>query len=210
MPKQLLLIRHGESLANIAGRYQGQTYDTSLSPRGRKQAGTVAKILRNYGVTKVLTSPLKRTHETAEIIAAKNGYEVTVDPLLMEMSHGSWEGKMASEFDELEQAALVVWRHSPQRSQMPQGESFDQVLERCRQILAKLKQGEGTVVIVTHDVIIRILAAMALKFPYRRLWDLTLDNAGITTISVSPLKMISLNQNSHLNGLKADITKQAL
>ena len=102
MTKVLHLIRHGESEANRAGIYQGQTYDTPLTKMGVRQAKAVAKILPGVKADVIYTSPLKRTYETAVEIKKVTDLKLKVEDKLLEISHGDWEGKKPEEFDEKE------------------------------------------------------------------------------------------------------------
>lgn len=69
----LILARHGESVANRRGIYQGQTYDTALTALGKRQARVLSKRLKDHKVEGVFTSPLGRALETAKIVAAGFG-----------------------------------------------------------------------------------------------------------------------------------------
>jgi probable phosphoglycerate mutase len=97
----LLLVRHGETDWNAAGRLQGQT-DAPLNEHGRRQAATVAGRLAGDGVAAVYTSDLVRAKETAEIIGATLRLGVVVDPDLRERDWGSWEGLTAAERERVE------------------------------------------------------------------------------------------------------------
>jgi broad specificity phosphatase PhoE len=87
----LLLVRHGETDWNRDGRWQGGS-DTRLNDLGREQARALAERL-DGSIDVLYSSDLARARETAEIVAAKLGLEVHVDPRLRERSFGSWEGR---------------------------------------------------------------------------------------------------------------------
>src|SRR3990167_7819914 len=89
----IVIIRHAESVSNAQGIYQGQTHDTGLSLLGKKQAKALAKRLKIFGVRKIITSPLKRTHQTALAVADETGCKIVVDKTIIETNHGVWEGK---------------------------------------------------------------------------------------------------------------------
>src|SRR3990172_8421642 len=89
----IIIIRHADSVANAQGIYQGQTHDTALSELGKKQAGALAARFKIFGVRKIITSPLKRTHQTARAIADEVGCEMEVNEKIIETNHGVWEGK---------------------------------------------------------------------------------------------------------------------
>jgi broad specificity phosphatase PhoE len=87
----LLLVRHGETDWNAEGRLQGHT-DRPLNDYGRRQAGALAEELAADSIDAAYSSDLARARETAEIVAARLGLAVSVDPGLREKNWGSWEG----------------------------------------------------------------------------------------------------------------------
>ena len=92
----LLLVRHGETDWNAAGRLQGHT-DRPLNEYGRRQARELADRLAGDGIHAVYASDLARARETAEILGARLGLDVVVDPDLREKDWGSWEGLTSDE-----------------------------------------------------------------------------------------------------------------
>ena len=92
----LLLVRHGETDWNAAGRLQGHT-DRPLNVYGRRQARALADRLAGDGIQAVYASDLARARETAEILGARLGLDVVVDPDLREKDWGSWEGLTSDE-----------------------------------------------------------------------------------------------------------------
>jgi broad specificity phosphatase PhoE len=92
----LLLVRHGETDWNAAGRLQGHT-DRPLNEYGRRQARELAERLAGDGIKAVYASDLSRARETAEILGARLGLEVVIDADLREKNWGSWEGLTSDE-----------------------------------------------------------------------------------------------------------------
>jgi|APSaa5957512622_1039677.scaffolds.fasta_scaffold32404_1 phosphoserine phosphatase len=208
MTKVLHLIRHGESEANRAGIYQGQTYDTPLTKMGVRQAKAVAKILPGVKADVIYTSPLKRTYETAVEIKKVTDLKLKVEDKLLEISHGDWEGKKPEEFDEKEKLLLKKWRRNPVGVQMPNGENINDVVKRCCYFIDELP--EGRYIVVAHDLVVRVIASMVLSHDFKYLWKYYLDNCGVTTVSFDPYRLVSLNQNFHLMGVKSVLNRQAL
>jgi len=209
MTKIIYLIRHGESLANKQGVYQGQSIDTGLTELGKKQARAAAEVLTGLKFKTIYTSPLKRAKETAEIIGRQTGLPILENIKLLEINHGSWEGKKINEFNQTEQKLLNRWRKQPDQAQMLKGETLKDVALRCRRFIQSLPSGQEAAVI-THDVIIRVMIIMALKHKLKYIWRYTLDNCGITTLSVNPDKIICVNANNHLINLHPGVNKQVL
>ena len=209
MTKTIYLIRHGESVANKQGIYQGQSIDTGLTELGIKQARAAAKALTGLKFKTIYTSPLIRAKETAQMIGNQTGLPILTNIKLLEINHGSWEGKKINEFNQTEQKLLNRWRKQPDQAQMLKGETLKDVASRCQRFIQSLPDGQETAVI-THDVIIRVMTIMALKHKLKHIWRFALDNGGITTVSFEPNCLISLNQNFHLNRIKSLLNRQAL
>jgi len=116
-------VRHGESEANAARRFAGQS-DSPLTAKGRRQADAVADELEKVPFDRVVSSDLSRTRDTAEVIAKRHGVPVEVVPALREIDVGEHTGKP---FDEV--AGLPEWRDDGFVT-WPGGETLEQVLSR--------------------------------------------------------------------------------
>src|SRR3954470_3221171 len=107
---RLLLVRHGESEWNAAGRWQGGA-DPPLSETGMLQAADAGERLRGTGITAIVASDLKRTTRTAEIIAGVLGIAtVHPEPGLREFDVGEWSGLTRPEIEERWPGHLDRWR----------------------------------------------------------------------------------------------------
>lgn len=153
-PTTLYLVRHGESEANAAGRFAGQN-DSPLTARGREQAESVARFLRNVRFDRVISSDLSRARDTAAAIARLQGRDVEVVPDLREIDVGDAEGKA---FEEM--------RSRPDYTpdgflQWPGGESLEAAATRARRAIDRIvAESPGkTVCIVGHGGIARILVS---------------------------------------------------
>lgn len=209
---RIIITRHAESIANTQGIYQGQTYDTQLSALGRRQALALAGRLTGNGVDKVITSPLLRTRQTAEFIASAAGCMLVTDERIMETNHGDWEGRRKGWIKRKFPKLWRDWQKRPYETAFPNGERFRDAAKRVNQFLLDTKWG-GTVVVVTHDNVIRLMVAQILGLPINAMWNIPLDPAGITTIEVDGRKipkLITINDVSHLDGLRGEVAKHAL
>jgi 2,3-bisphosphoglycerate-dependent phosphoglycerate mutase len=141
----LLLVRHGETDWNAEGRLQGHT-DRPLNDYGRRQARELAERLAGEErVDAVYTSDLGRARETAEIVGARLGLPVGIDPDLREKDWGTWEGLTG---DERVLVELV-------------GESTEAHRERVMRALDRIAASHpsGRVVVVTHGGSLRRVQA---------------------------------------------------
>jgi broad specificity phosphatase PhoE len=95
-PRAFYCLRHGATDWNRQGRFQGRT-DNPLNDDGIAQAHAAAEKLRNVELGLVVSSPLLRAVQTAEIIANVVSKTVTIDQGLIELDFGSFEGKPVRE-----------------------------------------------------------------------------------------------------------------
>lgn len=202
---RMIIVRHGESEWNRIHRYQGQL-DAPLSELGLRQAEALANRLRNEHLDCIYTSPLQRAARTAEAIAR---FHPTVplrqDIALLEIHHGDWQGKFINEIVEQFADGLREWREHPTRSQMPNGESFSNVLKRTLEFKERVLAAhrDETVLVSTHDVVIKILVADALGMDMDRMNCIWVTNASISVIEYGDHLpyLVSLSEACHLGQL---------
>ena len=145
----IYLLRHGRSLGNENGFLQGQQ-DVPLTDEGRGQAGLLAErwLEDRIHFDLVITSPLSRASETAEIIAARLGCPVERDALLMERNVGSLSGAKVDRHEDLVKQDLIP---SPYRSFGGDGEGDWQLYLRAGQVLFNLiREGHDLSAIRSH------------------------------------------------------------
>jgi probable phosphoglycerate mutase len=138
----LYYVRHGETAWNADRRLQGQA-DTPLSPAGESQAQRCGRILRRLLALRgqdaaqldFVSSPLSRARVTMERMRAELGLDPAayrVDPRLIEMSFGDWDGLDFAQLQAREADALARRQQDPWRFRPPGGESYEQLLPRIR------------------------------------------------------------------------------
>jgi broad specificity phosphatase PhoE len=148
-PFHIMLLRHGESVGNAESRWQGQA-DYPLTETGRAQAHALAARWKRDG-TKfdlVLTSPLVRARETAEILASALSSGVELEPLWMERDNGEFSGLTASEVRTKFPLPSFI---TPYDSVGNDGEGDWELFLRAGQALhSLLKREPGSYLIVSH------------------------------------------------------------
>ncbi|MEM0322353.1 MAG: histidine phosphatase family protein [Thermoprotei archaeon] len=169
-------VRHAETEANVSNLFP--THDTKLTPRGYRQAETVAENLRNIGVEAIYSSPTLRTMETAKIIANTLGLKVSVDERLQEISLGGLAGRSYLEV----RSSDPSWYKEYFTDQQKYGvEKFSQVMRRMSSLVEELASaGRRRVVLVTHLEPIRALVATALGAYGEWIRRIRINNASIT------------------------------
>ncbi len=139
----LVLTRHGLTDRSVPEQHLGQHLDVSINEAGRRQAQALAQRLASIAFDRVITSPLFRARETAELIVRAGprharGWAMEADPRLREMDYGAWEGRTYAEIDETDGAFRRQWGQAPDTLACPGGESGLDVAERVRSFLGDL------------------------------------------------------------------------
>jgi broad specificity phosphatase PhoE len=147
---EMCLVRHGETEWSLSGAHTSRT-DLPLTPRGREKAAITGAKLANRDFALVLTSPMQRARETCEL--AGFGDVAIVDPNLVELDYGEYEGRTTSEI-QAERPGWSLWRDG-----CPGGESFDRAAARAGAVIARSLEADGDVVLFAHGHILRILTA---------------------------------------------------
>ena len=156
MTTKLLLIRHGESMANANHEFVGHT-DVDLSPKGMLQAEKTAEFIKeNYKIDKVYASDLQRAYKTGKVVSEACGVEIISDPGLREIYAGDWEGRTRDDLM-ANSPEYEIWRNDIGSCTAPNGESVKSVYERIPMRLLQIAiENEGkTIAIATHALPIR-------------------------------------------------------
>jgi broad specificity phosphatase PhoE len=175
MSRQLILVRHGETLHNVAGIAQGWN-DSALSDRGQEQVRKLAGRIVTMQPTALYSSPLGRALSTAQAIAEATGLEVQTLDDLREMGYGNWEGKSFLDVRREDEAIYQKWIADP-ACPCPNGESHDDVRRRLTRAFERIDSERA--VIVTHGTAIRISATTLLGLPVMASRHFAQDNAAV-------------------------------
>ncbi|TDE32841.1 bifunctional RNase H/acid phosphatase [Nonomuraea mesophila] len=199
----LLLLRHGETELSLERRFSGRG-DAELTPHGLAQASAAADRLSRdpYRLDVIVTSPLKRARQTAEVVAQRTGRAVEVEEDLREADFGEWEGHTFTEVQRRWPAELAAWLADPEVAP-PGGESFATAARRVQAAGERLiERYEGkTVLAVSHVTPIKMLLRVALMAPLEALYRMHLDVACLSLIDYyadGPAVVKSFNDISHL------------
>ena len=182
---KLFLIRHGQTLWNKEGRYQGEM-DIGLTRVGFKQARLAAKYLSKVNFSNVYSSPLKRAVDTASIIKKGRNLEIKIRNNLKEISFGKWEGMKFDQINRMFHDDYQNWLGDPYNNSPTGGESFKQVKERAAAEIDNIvnENGDGSsVAVVTHGGVILSLLVHWLQIPIPR-WKSIIQRQGAINIVV--------------------------
>ncbi|MEK9785565.1 MAG: histidine phosphatase family protein, partial [Gammaproteobacteria bacterium] len=148
----LLIARHGQTDWNLARRWQSRS-DIPLNATGVTQADSLALQLlaEQYRPVRIISSPLSRARQTAEIMGRVLGLSVEVDQRLTELDLGEWEGRLEAELRAEDPARYDHWRSEGYLIAPPGGESLFDVAERVRPLVTELKTDPGDLLLVGHQ-----------------------------------------------------------
>lgn len=184
---QVFFIRHGRTLWNEQRRIQGHT-DISLNDAGRAELGELA-VPSAYRNWRVYASPLKRAVETARLLRLK---PPILEPRLMEMDYGEWEGATWAELQARFGDALAARARRGLEFRPDGGESPADLRARLASWLEEIRDLSRDSVAVSHKGVIRMALAMATgwdlvsKAPAKLRWD----RGHLFTLSPDPNRVI--------------------
>lgn len=145
--------RHGQTTANELGLLAGSQTDTELTPLGEAQAHALARTVKNLNVDLIVSSPMRRTRKTAEIVARDIGYagDIAFEPMLIERDFGS-----ATNLPKKEAFALL------DNGAATGVETVEAFGERARRALAWLRERpEQHILVVSHAAFGQMLGTLA-------------------------------------------------
>lgn len=178
-------IRHGETDLNREFRCQGRQ-DIALNETGRAQLAETASKFDGTKVDAIYASPLKRAMESAEIIAREKNMAVRPLDWLVEIDYGELEGMNLKECEAKFPGVLKTFQSDPVSVVFPSGEPVWHVAERLCKGLAELLESEnGTVFLVTHQIIGGIARSILEGKPLSTLWEDKLVNGAFFRFEIT-------------------------
>ncbi|MBQ4052500.1 MAG: histidine phosphatase family protein [Clostridia bacterium] len=206
----LILIRHGQSVANIKSLFAGHS-DVELSELGKEQAQATADyIFKTYKVDKVYASDLQRAYFTGKATADRFGLNVEKTDRMREIFAGEWECKQYEWLAQNDSEAYDCWLHDTGNSRCPGGESVAQLGRRVYDALLKIAQeNDGkTVVVATHATPIRVMECMCQNISLDQMKDVPwVSNASVTELQYDQEKWnyVKRGYDAHLGEIKTKL-----
>lgn len=210
----LYLVRHGENPANITHEFSYKLVDYSLTPKGVLQAEQTAAFFKDREINAIYSSPLKRAHETAQIIADPHCLPVTVVEGFREVNVGVLELMPPDkETWQLHDQIIADWFAGKLERTFPKGENFLELAERMRNGLLEATQGREHqhIVIAAHGGCITALVRSICAGASRELSYINMYNCAITTIELATSgdqlrgSLRSWANIAHLSGVAAPL-----
>ncbi len=238
----LVFLRHGQSVWLAEGRFQGRA-DTPLSPLGQRQAALAGARLAAPDApprlpvpagepVAIVHSPLARTRQTAEAVAAafdaagRPRPPLQPEPGIAEIAQGAWEGLFQREVEERYPAEIAGWRRDPVGVHAPGGESLADVDVRVRaavgRVITELATAGGPgpggtpsyydpqagpwAILVGHDGAFKVALLALLGLPLDRFWTFTQTTTGIAVLDIRNGRTIvrAWNRTDHLAPLEVE------
>ena len=199
---RVFMVRHGATVLSAEDRFAGAT-DVELSDEGREQTRRLAERLSRKKIVAVYASPLGRTMETAQILAAPHRLEVQACDGLREISHGRWEQMTRREVEEKFPEEAAEWEKDPYTFAPLGGESGLAVTARALPALVEIVRAHpgDHVLVVSHKGTIRLLLSSLLGFDPRRYRDNLDQNPAALNIvdfkDPSRARLTLFNDTSH-------------
>jgi len=162
LSKTIYFVRHGQTEWNAIERMQGR-WNSDLNELGRRQADQNGRLLRGLGVQTLLSSPLDRARQTAEIIGKYVDLPVQLDERIVEWDCGEWSGHLVADVMERwpeEWAALLAdaFHYRP-----PGGENYADLFERARPFVDEVSSLDlSSIAIVSHGMIGKVMVSLLL------------------------------------------------
>ncbi len=153
---EIVVLRHGQTEWSRSGQHTGVT-DLPLLPEGEEQARSLGSAFAGRTLAEVWVSPRQRAVRTAELAGL---VPTAVDPDLVEIDYGGYEGRTTAEISEELGRSWSVWRDGTVPGDTP-GETLAAVAERVDRALerARARLTDGDVVLVAHGHVLRVLTA---------------------------------------------------
>jgi broad specificity phosphatase PhoE len=211
MKQTLLFIRHGQTTWNAEQKLPGQLPGISLNEKGRKQVADLAEALSAIPISAIISSPLERALDTAEILAQGRNLTIQLEPALMDTDLGRWAGQNYEELYKID----PDWKaYIKDPTVAPEGiETFPQVQERALAAVERWRTQEAIgayPAFVAHADVVKLLIAYYLGLDAGKASRLFIDNASVSLVEIDkenihPLRVVAISWNPHPGWLKPTI-----
>lgn len=178
----IVLVRHATTAST--GKRLGGWTDTPLDDGGTEQARRTAERLADVPLAAVYSSPLRRTHQTARLIAEPHGLAVRTRKAVGEVDYGDWTDKALGNL-----RRRTYWKtiqQFPSRVQFPGGESIRGAQARAVDAVERLAadHGDDTIAVVSHADVIKAVVASFLAMPLDAFQRLVVAPASVTVLAL--------------------------
>lgn len=211
MKQTLLFIRHGQTTWNAEHILPGQLPGIALNDTGREQAARLADALALLPISAIISSPLERARDTADIIVQDRGLTIQLEPDLMDTDIGRWAGQ---KYDELSKTDPDWQAYVKDPTVAPEGvETFPQVQQRALAAVERWATMEGIgayPAFVAHADVVKLIIAHYTGLEASKAGRLFIDNASVSLVEidsehVQQMRVIAVGWSPHPGWLKPAI-----
>ena len=207
MKQTLLIVRHGQTTWNVEHRLPGQLPGVALNENGRQQAVRLAEALTVLPISAIISSPLERARDTAEIIAKGRDIPIQLEPDLMDTQIGGWAGQVIEDIAKNDPA----WKEYVRNPGVaPEGvETFPQVQQRVVAAVERWRTREDIgayPVFVAHADVIKLLVAHYSGLEAVKAGSMHIDNASVSLVELEnehPPQVVAIGWSPSPGWLKA-------
>ncbi|HAF06847.1 TPA: phosphoglycerate mutase [candidate division WOR-3] len=176
----IFLVRHGESEGNRDNKFRGRV-DFPLTDIGMAQANDLKDFLKDFEFEMIVSSPLKRSLQTAQPIADLKKIEVKKDENFNNISLGPWENLTKDYVEKNFPKEWEIWKKNPEYLEVEGMEKLDDVMKRSKNRLKELVRiSKGNILVVTHRAVLKPLVAGILGIEKPYFWKIHFDPASTT------------------------------
>ena len=175
------LVRHGETDWNVQRIIQGKHNDIPLNRKGRRQANKLASYFKTKHIDYIISSPLKRSLQTAEIIARVKNLSIVTREELSEVDYGEWAGVKSNEVSVKFPEQWKKFTANPESFTFPNGESLRAFYERVTKYFKTIPKDKD-VLVVTHVNPIRMIIRYILNIKFKSIYNLHIENCTVSGI----------------------------
>lgn len=199
---KVILVRHGEEERIKSDNVEYQTNDSNLTIKGIEQVKKLASKLKEFSITEIYSSDIKRAVQTAEIINKELNIIIKTDERLRERNIGDFEkhgDNWRKEFNKLKEKEIV--RGVPLREiRPPNGENLYDFRDRIRSFLIDLSKRKGNILVSAHGGINGAIINFAQDWNTKEFKLIKQDSAciNILTFENNQWNILVLNDTSHL------------
>ncbi len=199
---KLYFIRHGETKENRKGIFRGRL-NTPLNENGLEQADQLGQALSKVNFDRLYSSPLYRAIQTAEGIKRHNSKIEAILPFeaFNNIDLGDWMGQPMEDISQRYPRKFKQWIEMPEKLVIPGGETLGEMRTRIAEGLSDIEGMSGTVGIVTHRSVLKVMLSVILGMEESYFWRFHFDNASYSTAEFSRRRgwlLTSMNNTHHL------------
>lgn len=189
-------VRHGTTMINQEGRFNGGSVDSPLTTKGITEAIDLGKFLKDTKFDACFSSPQKRAIATAEIILSENNIrlpEIQIDDRLREINLGMWDGTIIKDHEPTEAFHNYFYHPDKFDASYNQGESFTDLVNRAQSIITDISQKSNQndkVLITSHGVLLTVLMNILIGVPLS-------ESRNSGTVSNSSVTILETDKGGH-------------